>query len=178
MKRILMAVLIMMSLTIGTFAQRGQRQGPPPAGATPGGRGGGFGGPGGQRGDPATALKNALNLTEAQVVSIQALMKTRQERSQPLMEDIRAKQEALDALMKAASPDPTAIGNATLALQNAQKKLEGEREWFIAELKKLLTIDQQDTLDKLIAVGTPIPGLGGPGGPRGGMRGPRPGGGI
>ena len=173
MKRILIAVLIILSLTAGVFAQRGQRNavrpgGPPPAfdGTQPG-----------QRPDPASALKAALNLTDSQVTAIQALMQTRQDRAKTIMTDIDAKRQAFDALVNATSPNPTAVGNAAIALNASEKNLAAERDWFITELKKLLTGDQQSTLDKLIAAGTPIPGLGGPGGPRGGgMRGPRPGG--
>jgi hypothetical protein len=46
--------------------------------------------------------------------------------------------------------------------------MAAERDWFLSELKKLLTADQQATLDNLIKAGTPIPGL------FGGMRGRGP----
>jgi len=171
MKRILTAVLIILGPTSAVFAQRGQRAvrpgGPPPAfdGTQPG-----------QRPDPTTALKAALNLTDSQVSAIQALMQTRQDRAKTIMTDIDAKRQAFDALVNATSPNPTSVGNAAIALNGAEKTLGAERDWFITELKKLLTGDQQSTLDKLIAAGTPIPGLGGPGPRGGGMRGPRPGG--
>ena len=170
MKRILFVTLVM-SFTIAAFAQRGPGQrgipgGVPPAGAERG-----------QRPDPTTGLKNALNLTDAQVSAIQALMQTRQDRAKAIMQDVQAKQQSLDTLLNVTTPDPTAVGNAMIALRASEKQMQAERDWFITELKKLLTADQQQTLDKLIAAGTPIPGLGGPGfsGPRGG-RGPRPGG--
>ncbi len=172
MKKILMTALIM-SLAIVAFAQRGPGQrgigpgGPPPAG----------GAQTGQRPDPTTALKNALGLTDAQVTAIQALITTRQDRAKTIMADVQAKQQALGTLLNATPQDPTAIGNAMIALRASEKQMAAERDWFISELKKLLTADQQATLDKLIAAGTPLPGLGGPGfgGPRGG-RGLRPGG--
>ena len=170
MKRILM-VTLSMSMAIAAFAQRGSGQrgfgGAPPAGTFERG----------QRGDPSTALKNALNLTDAQVASVQSLMQTRQERAKAIFDEMQTKQQAVDTALNATSPDPSTVGNAMIALQATRKKLDAERDWFLGELKKLLTADQQATLDKLIADGKPIPGLMGPGfgGPRGG-RGPRPGG--
>src|SRR5437899_2556738 len=106
MKRILIAVLIILSLTAGAFAQRGQRNavgrgGPPP----------GFDGtqPGGQRPDPTVQLKAALNLTDSQVTAIQALMQTRQDRAKTIMTDIDAKRQAFEALVNATSPNPTSV---------------------------------------------------------------------
>jgi Spy/CpxP family protein refolding chaperone len=173
MKRILIAPVIILTLTTVLFAQKLGQRGIRPAGPPPNADGS-F-----QPRDPLSNLKTALNLTDSQVTAIQALLQTRQERSKTIMDDINAKRQAFEALVNAASPDPTAVGNAAIALNAAQKGLASERDWYITELKKLLTGDQQATLDSLIAAGTPIPGLGGPGGfggPRGGMRGPRPGG--
>jgi len=166
MKRIFVAALITIALTMMVFAQ-GRRgagpQGPPPA----------FGAGDGQRPDPITGLKTALNLTDGQVTAVQALLTTRQERATALRTEIETKRQALETALSVAAPVPVDVGNAAIALRASEKKLVAERDWFIAELKKLLTGDQQATLDKLIAAGTPIPGIGGPGGPRG-ARGPRP----
>ena len=74
----------------------------------------------------------------------------------------------LEALLNAASPNPTDVGNAAIALHAAQSKLPAERDYYLSELKKLLTGDQQQKLDTILAAnggrGLPIPGLG-PGGP-------------
>jgi Spy/CpxP family protein refolding chaperone len=180
MKRLLLVTFIMSVAAVVALAQRtpGQRGAGAPGGAAPGEF---QRGERGQRGDGFAALKNSLNLTDAQVSAIQALNKTRQERGQVIFDELRTKQQTVDSLLNATSPDPTAIGNAMLAVRASQRKLDGEREWFLTELKKQLTADQQATLDSLIAAGKRIPGLGGgPGGrggpgPRGG-RGPRPGG--
>ena len=157
MKRTLVAALIMLTLTIAVDAQQ-RRGGPPP--------GGGMGM--GQPPDPASALKTALNLTEAQVVSVQALLQTRQQRAQGIQTEIEQKRLAFEAAMNAPSPDPATVGNAAITLRTSENKMAAERDWFLAELKKLLTADQQATLDNLIKAGTPIPGL------FGGMRGRGP----
>jgi Spy/CpxP family protein refolding chaperone len=158
MKRTLLTVAATLMLAVTLVAQRG-----PGAGLN-----------GGQRPDRAAALKNALGLTDAQVTAIQALEQTERTRMQTIMTDIRSKRQALDALLNAGSANPTDVGNAAIALHAAQSKISGERDNFISELKKLLTGDQQQKLDTLLAAnggrGLPFPGLGGfgPRGPRGG----------
>ena len=172
MKKIVIAGLLTLAIASMMLAQ-GQRRGGP-------------GGPGGppavaadgtqrQGPDPSAALKAALDLNDAQVASIKLLMETRQQRAQAIQTEIGQKRQALDALVGAVSPNASDVGNAYLALRASEKKMEGERDWFITELKKLLTGSQQATLDNLIKAGAPIPGLGGPGmgGPRG-RGGPRP----
>ena len=160
MKRTLLTVAATLMLAATLVAQRGP--------------GAGFNG--GQRPDPAAALKNALGLTDAQVTAIQALEQTERTRMQAIMTDIRSKRQALDTLLNLTSPNPTDVGNAAIALHAAESKTAGERDYFISELKKLLTGDQQQKLDTLIAAngerGLPFPGLGGfgPRGPRGGRR--------
>jgi Spy/CpxP family protein refolding chaperone len=151
MKRTLITVAATLMLSATLFAQRG------PAGPS-------------DRGprNPGASLKNALGLTDAQVTAIQALAETEKTRVQAIMTDIRQKRQALDALLNAASPNPTDVGNAAIALHAAQSKLPGERDYYISELKQLLTGDQQQKLDTILAAnggrGLPIPGLG-PGGP-------------
>jgi Spy/CpxP family protein refolding chaperone len=117
---------------------------------------------------PGDGLKAALNLTDAQVSAIQALMQTRQTRAQALMMEIQQKRQALETFLDAATPNPTDVGNAAIALRASEKKLPPERDWFITELKKLLTGDQQQKLDTLLAANPRLPFLGGgPGGGRG-----------
>jgi Spy/CpxP family protein refolding chaperone len=123
--------------------------------------------PAGQRPGPLTGLKNALELTDAQVQSITALAQTEKTRVQTIMTDIKQKHQALKALLNATSPNPADVGNAAIALDAAQKKLQPERDYFIGQVKALLTGDQQQKLDTLLAASggrlLPFPGLGGPG---------------
>ena len=131
-------------------------------------------GRGDRSGGPLAALKNALNLTDAQVTAIQALLQTEQTRAQALRTEIDQKRTALEALLNATAPNPTDVGNAAIALHVSEKKLPAERDWFITELKKLLTGDQQQKLDTLLAANPRLPLLGGPGGLGGpGVPGPR-----
>lgn len=153
MKRILSTVLITLTLTTFAFAQGGRRGGPPAGAPT--------GAPAEQRRDPSARLKAILNLTDAQVEAVKALMQTREQRARAIFTEIAQKRQALDALLDAASPNPTNVGNAAIALHDSEKKMAAERDWFITELKKLLTGEQQATLDRLIAAhGLPFPGFG------------------
>ena len=162
MKRTLLTAAAILTLSATLFAQRGP-QGPPDRA---------------QRPNPGAALKNALGLTDAQVTAIESLSQTEKTRVQAIMTDIQQKRQTLQTLLNAASPNPTDVGNAAIALHAAQNKLPGEHDYFLSELKKLLTGEQQQKLDTIIAAnggrGLPIPGLG-PGGfgLRGGFRGER-----
>ncbi len=159
MKRTLVAVAATLMVTATLFAQ-GNPAGPP----------------GGQRPNPLTGLKNALGLTDAQVQAIMTLAQTEKTRVQAIMADIQQKRQALNTLLNASSPNPNDVGNAAIALNASQKKLSPERDYFIAQLKTLLTGDQQQKLDTLLIAGggrlLPFPGLGGPGFP-GGRGGPQ-----
>ena len=160
MKRFLFTVMMTLTLTAVTFAQRGRTPEVLPPGAVDR-----------RAPDPAVGLKAALSLTDAQVEAIKALMQTRDTRAQALRTEIEQKRAALDALLDAASPVPVDVGNAAIAQRASQKKLDAERDWFVAELKKLLTGDQQQKLETLLTAnpGFPLFGGGGPGG-RGGPR--------
>src|SRR3990170_1397458 len=136
MRRMLLTIAIALTIATLALAQRGRGESP-------------FGEPGqrGMRPDRTAVLKTALNLTDAQVDAIKALMKTRDDRAQSIMSDIQNKRQSLNALLDAASPNAVDIGNAALAVRAAEKKMAAERDWFIAELKKLLTGEQQQKLD-------------------------------
>jgi Spy/CpxP family protein refolding chaperone len=150
MKRTLLAVAATVIMTATLFAQN-----------TPAGP------PRGQRQNPLTGLKNALGLTDAQVQAITSLIQTEKTRIQALMSDVQQKRQALNSLLNASSPNPPDVGNAAIALNASEKKLPPERDYFISQLKTLLTGDQQQKLDTLLAANggriIPFPGFGGPG---------------
>ncbi len=160
MKRYLVVLLLVCGLITPAFAQNGPRFGR-----------------GDRSGGPLAQLKNALNLTDAQVTAIQALLQTEQTRTQALRTEIQGKRSALNALLNATAPNPTDVGNAAIALHVSEQKLPAERTYFISQLKMLLTGDQQQKLDTLLAANPRLPilgFLGGPNGPGGpGAPGPR-----
>jgi|SRR5688572_27699387 len=163
LRKTLLALLMVTVIAVAVFAQNGPRSGRPGFGNSPGADAG-------QRGPQARleGLKAALNLTDAQVEAIRALNQTRMTRAQAIMTEMQQKRQALGTLLDAATPNPTDVGNAAIALHASQKKLAAERDWFIAELKKLLTGDQQQKLDTLLAANPRLlQGGGGPGRGRG-----------
>jgi Spy/CpxP family protein refolding chaperone len=149
MKRILLATI--MTALIGTlaFAQRGQRGG-----------------------DPLSALKSALNLTDAQVTAITALQQTERTRLESIRTEVQQKRDALNTLLNAASPSAVDVGNAAIALHASEAKIKAEQDYFISQVKQQLTGEQQQKLDTLLAARGGrglLPGMGGPGpnGPQG-----------
>src|SRR5262245_27231518 len=140
MKRILFGILMTILLSASVFAQRGRPFDGPRDGAQTG-----------QRPDPMTRLKDALNLTDAQVDAIKSLIQTQRQQAQSTMTEIQQKRQTLSALLDAASPNPTNVGNAAIDLRNSEKKLQGLRNSFITQLKALLTGDQQQKLDTILA---------------------------
>jgi Spy/CpxP family protein refolding chaperone len=170
LRKTLVVLVMVFGLITPVFAQNPPRFGRPPSGdGTDNQSGRGLG--------PLASLKAALNLTDAQVTAIQALLQTRATRAEALRTEIQQKRTALETLLNATTPNPTDVGNAAIVLRASEKKLLAERDWFITELKKLLTGDQQQKLDTLIAANPRLPFLGGPGGPGGpgprGFRGQR-----
>src|SRR5258708_1224176 len=83
--------------------------------------------PGGRRPDPATGLKEALGLTDAQVDAIKALGQAEQTRIQAIRTEIDQKHQALDTLLNAASPSAVDVGNAAISLRASENKLQAER---------------------------------------------------
>jgi Spy/CpxP family protein refolding chaperone len=147
MKRTLVATAVTLMFAVSLFAQ------------TPGAAG--------QRPNPLTRLKNALGLTDAQVTAITNLAQAERPRAQTIMADIKQKRQTLNTLLNAASPNPSDVGNAAIALHTAQNGLKTERDNFLTQVKAQLTTDQVDKLDTLEAAAGggffPFPGLAGPG---------------
>jgi len=149
LKRILITTLSIIALAATLSAQRG------------------FGPRGG--GTPLAALKNALDLTDAQVTAITALFQTEKTRMDAIWSEIEQKRRELDTLLNAASPVAVTVGNAAIALHTSELKIKTEQDSFISQIKQQLTGEQQAKLDTLLAARGNrglLPGLGGPG-PRG-----------
>ena len=169
----LMVAVMGLLLAVSVFAQRGRGPrggqfpaGPPPAAGTQ------------TPSDPLTAVQEALGLSAAQVESVRALLTAQRASIQPVMEEIRAKQEALRTLQRSGTASATDLGNALAAAQAAQAKLTEIHDKFLADFENVLTSDQKQVLADTRAAAERIPalariGLIG-GGPRFGPGGPGP----
>ena len=158
MRRIVLTIATMLVLTGGLFAQ-----------TTPGG------GRRGQR-NPGAGIQNALGLSDAQVATIKSLVQNSQTQFQTLQNDIKQKRQTFETIINGASPNPTDVGNAALALHASENARKTAETALLNQVKQQLTADQQQKLDTIIAAGgrgLGFLGLGfGPGGPGGpGQRG-------
>lgn len=107
----------------------------------PGGHGPGHGGPGFGMGPMA-----GLDLTDAQREQMKALHEKRRAALEPLREEARTTREAFERALEADSPDPTAVGEAALAMKAAREKMHAAHEATRAEVEKMLTDEQRAQL--------------------------------
>jgi Spy/CpxP family protein refolding chaperone len=114
------------------------------------------------------ALAEYLGLTEQQKTAWRALHEERREALKPVAEEGRALRKRLREALQAPSPDPTAVGEATLALEAHRQKVRAEREAFQAKLESLLDPAQKEKLKAFEAARRTL------GADRDGRRGPRP----
>ena len=116
-----------------TAAWAGQVAGDEPRAARRAGRGG-------------AALAEYLGLTEQQKTAWRALHEERREAMKPIAEEGSALRKKLREAVEASSPDPTAVGEATLALEAHHKKVQAEREAFRQKLEAVLDPAQKEKL--------------------------------
>lgn len=147
---------------------------------------------------PVDAVKQALNLTDAQVTQLQQLQQSARTAAQPVVAQIRTRQQALDQAMRQTTPDPLTVGRLMVEIKGLQEQIRLNDEKFHAQAVALLTADQKTKLKTLEdaaklqpAIGQAVglnliqpppdaPGLRAPAGPMGmrgrggpmGMRGP------
>jgi len=105
-----------------------------------------FGGQAGQ--NFIERMQQKLNLTPAQVDGIRALQDTRQKEMQALRQEIQPERKALRQLLQQANPNPTDVGNATLAMRGTREKAREINQKFVSGVKGLLTPEQLQKLPK------------------------------
>jgi Spy/CpxP family protein refolding chaperone len=94
-------------------------------------------------------LAQELGLTDEQKASFEALREQHRTEMQPLMEEGRALHERLQATLKAENPDPQAVGEATIAVQQHRKVVEAAQKAFHDKLAAQLTPEQKAKFDAL-----------------------------
>jgi Spy/CpxP family protein refolding chaperone len=108
-------------------------------------------GAGGRRGggqNIVERLQKRLNLNPTQVDGIRALQETRQKEIEGLGQDLRQKRQALRQSLQQSNPNPSDVGNATLALKDARQQAREINQRFMAGVKALLTPEQLQQLPK------------------------------
>jgi Spy/CpxP family protein refolding chaperone len=99
--------------------------------------------------DAIPTVQKALNLTEAQVTGLKALVTQRTEGSKSAFQEFAEKQKTLQAILAQQNPSALDIGNAYLAVLSAQNTLKGLTDKFQTDFRALLTADQRTALQRL-----------------------------
>jgi hypothetical protein len=106
----------------------------------------------GMEGAPGiAAVKAYLGLSDQQVQQLVQLRREEQQILQPLGEQMREKAQARREALQAANPNPTAIGQLTLDLQNLRKQIADVNEAYHAKALALVDSAQKEKLDELVA---------------------------
>jgi len=127
-------------------------------------------GPGDGDGPPQFRLQRmakVLELTEAQQEQARALFEQQRPNAEEARKAMREHQAQVDELLSAPNPDPTAVGDAVIALRQLREQHKADRESLEEAFKAILTPEQ---LSKWEVVQAMRPERGGP---HRGVRGPR-----
>jgi Spy/CpxP family protein refolding chaperone len=98
---------------------------------------------------PIAELKQYLNLTDSQVSSLESIVQQKTQAQQQISAQISQKYQALQALLQSPSPDPNAVGQIMIDIQNLQKKLTPSTEPYHTEALAVLTPSQATLLANL-----------------------------
>src|SRR5262245_11404971 len=88
-------------------------------------------------------LAQERGLTEEQKASWRAMREQHQSEMQPLLEEGRALHEKLRAALQSENPDPQAVGEATLAVEQHRKNIEAAQKAYHEKLAAQLTPEQK-----------------------------------
>jgi Spy/CpxP family protein refolding chaperone len=94
-------------------------------------------------------LAQELGLTDEQKASFETLREQHRNEMQPLWDESRALHEKLQAALKAENPDPQAVGEATIAVEQHRKTVEAAQKAFHEKLSAQLTPEQKAKFDAL-----------------------------
>src|SRR5690349_10265806 len=126
MKRIAIIIAFITLIASAAIAQQPRRQGPPP---------------------PPRELAEYLGLTTDQQTQIEALHQSQRATIEPLLDQRRAADEQVHALVEAATPDPTAIGKQVLAVHAIDQQIKSAHDAMDQKISALLTPDQKVKFD-------------------------------
>jgi len=111
------------------------------------------GGPGGEFGPPpieSMAERLGVTLSDDQRTQLEALREKSRESTRPLAEAAQQAREAFRKQLGAAAPDPSAVGQAALAMRATEDKLRAARRASLQEAKGILTAEQWQTVQKAL----------------------------
>ena len=93
-------------------------------------------------------LQQRLNLTDTQKNGVRALQENRQKEMESLRQEMQQQRQALRQVLRQPNPNPTDVGNATLALKETRERMRDINQRFLSGFKALLTVDQLQKLPR------------------------------
>ncbi len=103
----------------------------------------------GRRSPQSDALKQALDLTDAQSQQIRDIARQQSESVKPIADQMREKGNALREEMKKESPDQAKVGQLSVDLKNLREQLKSKRAERGDSISAVLTPEQREKLKKL-----------------------------
>ena len=92
-----------------------------------------------------------LDLTEAQTYEWETLSASQRESRGASFDALRDGQEALQEILESGAPDATRVGEIVIDLHNQRRSIQAQREADLESLKQILTPDQVEKLDAMMA---------------------------
>jgi Spy/CpxP family protein refolding chaperone len=146
MKKLALTLLLAAALPLA--AQRG------PNGPGPNGHPGGP--PGAGAPSPDEVLRAVLGFTDAQLAQLHALLDSRRAAGEARRAPLESAHKALHDAVEATTPDPTAIGNAVLAVRALEKQAQAANDAFKTAFAAILTDEQKAKLEQIEAIGNAV----------------------
>ena len=101
---------------------------------------------------PELVLKDVLQLTDAQITTLQQLEQTRQQAVEPLMRQIGISQQALQAALQASVPDAAEVGKLVVALDALQRQIAQLQQDFGSSFLSMLTDAQRSQVQQALGI--------------------------
>ena len=127
-----------------------------------------------------SSVKTYLNLSDAQVNTLQQLRQTEMTALRSVFDEIQTKETALRNLLNTNTTDAAAVGRLMLDIQASRKKIESTEATYRTQAVNTLTADQRtklaaldtamklrDEIQQAVVLNLLQPEAGGPGGPGG-----------
>ncbi len=122
-------------------------------------------GPGGPRmhsmsaAGKTTAVQSYLNLTDAQISTLQQLHQSEMAALKPIFQQIGPLQESLHTTEQASGADATAVGKLVLSIQNLEQQAAPIRASYQQQALAVLTADQKTKLTALQSAAALMPAI-------------------
>ena len=98
---------------------------------------------------PELVLKDVLQLTDAQITTLQQLEQTRQQAVEPLMRQIVPAQQALQAALQQSNPDAAVVGQLVVTVDALQRQIAQHQQDFGNGFLAMLTDAQRSQVQQI-----------------------------